>query len=252
MTIDWWTLGLQAVNFLILVWLLTRFLYRPVRRIIEQRKALVDKARDEAEKAKADAEAARQSYEEERARLPGERQEMLKKAHDELEEDRKKILGAAKDDADKMLAAAEASIEDQRREAIKGIKQDVSHLAGTLAGRILSASASGSLHDVFLEKIEARFNALPEEERDRLVKDLAEEGAALTVVTATDLAADERGHWTERLAKTLSVGNKPDFRADPAIIGGAELHFPHAVLRFTWADQLETAEKELTSDESDQ
>ena len=60
MTIDWWTLGLQAVNFLILVWLLTRFLYRPVRRIIEQRKALVDKARDEAEKAKADAEAARQ------------------------------------------------------------------------------------------------------------------------------------------------------------------------------------------------
>jgi ATP synthase F0 subunit b len=251
MTIDWWTLGLQAVNFLILVWLLTRFLYRPVRHIIEQRKALVDEARDQADKAKADADAERKRYEEERAKLPAERQDMLKKAHDELDEDRKKILGAAKDEADKLLASAKTSIEDQRREALKGVKSDVAGLAGTLAGRLLSASAGGSLNGVFLDHIEAEYKALAEEERARLIKDLSEEVATLTVVTAKDLSPDDRSRWSERLGKMLGVAAKPDFKTDAAIIGGAELHFPHAVLRFTWADQLKTAEKELTGDGSD-
>jgi F-type H+-transporting ATPase subunit b len=252
MTIDWWTLGLQAVNFLVLVWLLTRFLYRPVRRIIEQRKALVDEARNEAEKAKADAEAAHQRYEEERAKLPVERQEMLKKVHDELEEDRKNILGSAKGEAEKLLAAAKASIEDQRREALKGVKTDVATLAGVLAGRILGGSAVGSLNDVFLDRVEAEVDKLPEEERERLIKDLGEEGATLTVVTAGDLGSDDRCRWSDRLAKILGPGVKPDFKTDAGIIGGAELHFPHAVLRFTWADQLKAAEKELVGDGSDQ
>jgi F-type H+-transporting ATPase subunit b len=37
MTIDWWTLGIQAVNVIILVWLLARFFWRPVAAMIEQR-----------------------------------------------------------------------------------------------------------------------------------------------------------------------------------------------------------------------
>ena len=37
MKIDWWTLGLQAVNVLILVWLLSRFLFKPVAAIIAER-----------------------------------------------------------------------------------------------------------------------------------------------------------------------------------------------------------------------
>jgi F-type H+-transporting ATPase subunit b len=252
MTIDWWTLGLQAVNFLILVWLLTRFLYRPVRRIIEQRRALVDDARSAAEKAETDAEAEIKRYEEERAKLPGERLDMLKKAHDELEQDRKKILGTAKDEADELLAAAKTSIEDQRREALKDVKSDVAKLAGALAGRILSASAGGTLNDACLEHIQAEIKALKKEERDRLVEDLSKEGATLTVVTAAELAPDERGRWSERLAKILGVPNTPVFKIDAAIIGGAELHFPHAVLLFTWADQLKAAEKDLVSDGRDQ
>lgn len=39
MTIDWWTLGLQTVNVLVLVWILARFLFRPVARIIADRQA---------------------------------------------------------------------------------------------------------------------------------------------------------------------------------------------------------------------
>ena len=56
MQIDWWTLGLQAVNFLVLVWLLQRFLYKPVMRLIERRRQNVEKAFAEAEDARRKAE----------------------------------------------------------------------------------------------------------------------------------------------------------------------------------------------------
>ena len=250
MTVNWWTIALQAINFLVLVWLLTRFLYRPVRRIIEERKALVDQARAEAEKAKSDAETARRHYEEEKAKLTSERQAMLKKTHDELEEDRKKILGAAKAESDKILTAAKASIEDERRDAVQKIKSDVASLAAALAGRLLAASAAGSLSDVFLDTIEAKLKSLPEQERERLMKDLAGKDARLSVVTAAALAADEQKRWSERLSKIFGSTVKLTFRADPEIIGGAKLDFPHASLGFTWADQLQAAETDLLGDES--
>ena len=81
MQISWWTLALQAVNFLVLVWLLQRFLYKPVRDILEKRKALATQALDAAAKAKSEAEAERKRYQEERGALVAERQEMLEAAN---------------------------------------------------------------------------------------------------------------------------------------------------------------------------
>ena len=48
MHLDWWTIGLQTVNFAILVWLLQRFLYKPVLRMIDARKAEIDQQYDDA------------------------------------------------------------------------------------------------------------------------------------------------------------------------------------------------------------
>ena len=83
MQIDWWTLALQAVNFLVLVWLLWRFLFRPVKRVIEERKKLADEAFEKAAKKESEAETARARYEEREAALADERQEMLKRLHQE-------------------------------------------------------------------------------------------------------------------------------------------------------------------------
>ncbi len=49
MKIDWWTLFLQTVNFLLLVWLLQHFLYKPVRAVFEKRRKLAEQALNKAE-----------------------------------------------------------------------------------------------------------------------------------------------------------------------------------------------------------
>ena len=61
MQIDWWTLLFQIINFLVLIWLLKRFLYHPVQRVLQQRRELVHAATAEAQHSQAQAEAARSS-----------------------------------------------------------------------------------------------------------------------------------------------------------------------------------------------
>jgi len=250
MQIDWWTLALQAVNFLVLVWLLWRFLYRPVREVIERRKQLAERAFADADNQKGEAEAARRGFEEGRAGLAQERQDMLKKIHEELEVDRRKALEEARDKANELLEAARESIGQEREAALTEIREQVAALAVELASGLLGKAGSSASSGVFLEQLERQLKDMPADERERLQKDLAADNARLMVVTAAPLTPEEREQWSDRLSAGLGQREKTDFATDPEILGGAELRFPHAVLKFTWADQLRKAKELLRRDDA--
>ncbi len=59
MELDWSTFLLQIINFLVLVWILNRFLYQPVMKVIAERKAAVEKTLADSERARAEARALR-------------------------------------------------------------------------------------------------------------------------------------------------------------------------------------------------
>ena len=250
MQIDWWTLALQAVNFLVLVWLLWRFLYRPVREVIEKRKELAEQAFADADKHKLEADAARQRFEEDRAALAQERQDLLKKIHEELESERRKVLEEAREKADELLHAASESIADERKAVLAEIREQVAELAEELASDLLRKTESNGSSGLFLERLERQLEDLPADERERLQKDLAADGARLMVVTAAPLTPADQDRWADRLAACLGECDKTDFTTDPEILGGAELRFPHAVLKFTWEDQLRKAKELLRRDET--
>ena len=91
MTIDWWTIGLQTVNAAILIWLLARFLFRPVTRMIADRQAATDAAFDQAEAARAEARAARDEAAAARESLAAERNSLMAQAREEAEREKKRL-----------------------------------------------------------------------------------------------------------------------------------------------------------------
>lgn len=250
MRIDWWTLVLQAVNFLVLVWLLSRFLYRPVKKIIEKRKALAEEAFTAAAAREREAEAARRRLEEAHAGLSRERQNLLRQVHEELESERRMILEEAKGKAETILQEARESLAGEREAVLTEVREQVAAMAVDLASSLLRQSGPHADSAVFLEQLEGQLADMAEDERERLLKDLESPNARLRVVTATPLSPQERRQWNERLSARLGLADKTDFTTDPEILGGAELHFPHAVLRFTWADQLSRAKEVLQRDEA--
>ena len=62
------------------------------------------------------------------------------------------------------------------------------------------------------------------------------------------MAAKEQKRWAERLETVLGHAVSAKFTADLEILGGAEVHFPHAVLKFTWADELRKAKARIGRD----
>jgi len=245
MQISWWTLALQVVNFLVLVWLLQRFLYRPVREILERRRQLSTQALAAAEKAQKEADAARQHYEQARAALVEERRAMLDDAHRTIEAERAKLLEEARQEARKIVETAHTSIADERAKTLEGLEADVASLAVKLAGKLLGNLGGAIAGDVFLDRTETALKQLPDSERRRLEGDLTTNGARVTVVTAAPLVAKEQKAWQDRLEGSLKRPLQLAFDVDPKLIAGAAIHFPHVVVSFTWAQQLKEAEQAL-------
>ncbi len=110
MRIDWWTLGLQTVNVLILVAILARFLFRPVIAIMAERQAAATKALGDAETAKTRAIAAREAAQAESAKIAAARDAVLRLAAEDANALREAALAAAKEDADQVRTAAETEM----------------------------------------------------------------------------------------------------------------------------------------------
>jgi F-type H+-transporting ATPase subunit b len=117
----------------------------------------------------------------------------------------------------------------------------------TIARRLLAEAGDGSLDQAFLERALARLQDLTERERSALVDRLAD-GAAVQVVTATRLETEGRASFSRRLHALLGTDLDVQFADDPALLAGAELHFPHTVLRHNWRDSLREIEEDLKRD----
>ena len=98
--IDWFTVFAQAVNFLILVWLLKRFLYKPILHAIDEREKGIAAQLAEAEAKKAEAQKERDDFQHKNETFDKERAALLKKATDEANAERQRLLDQARKDAE--------------------------------------------------------------------------------------------------------------------------------------------------------
>src|SRR5450432_2061894 len=104
MLIDWFTVAAQAINFLILVWLLKRFLYKPILDAIDEREKGIAAQLAQAEAKKAEAQKEQGDFQDKNEAFDQERASLLKHATDEAKAERQRLLDEARNDADELRA----------------------------------------------------------------------------------------------------------------------------------------------------
>lgn len=226
MTLDWWTLGLQTVNVLILVWILARFLFRPVAKIIADRQAAAHAALDEAEAARLEADAARRAAEAERADVARSRAALLEQARKAAEDEKRRLLDEASASADKARAETRADLDRMRRDARAEIADEAGALATDIAARLIARLPDTARIDGFIDTLAEAVRALPDSARAGIGAD-----GPVTLRAARALTRDERAHLDDALAAALGRPVALDVTADPALLAGLELDTPHAVVR---------------------
>lgn len=244
MRVDGWTLLLQVINFLVLVWLLRHFLYRPVLAVIAERQAATERVRTQAETARQEADGLRHGLEETRAGLAGERDRLLIAARVQAEAERAALLDRARAEADRLLADARGRLEEERRQALAGLRRQAAALGSEVAGRLLRTAGGNGLDHRFLDAACRCVEDLPEVRRHALADGASPVPVRLLTATPLDPAP-----WQTRLTAALGRPVALAVTEDPGLIAGVELHFPHTVLRHSWKQALAEAMEELTRDD---
>jgi F-type H+-transporting ATPase subunit b len=242
MQIDWWTLALQTINVVILIWILSRFLFTPVANILKQRQEAAQKLLDDARALKLAAAAEHEKAAEETARITASRSEALKAAAAEAEAQKSAILTAARSDADQLRADARASIERLRKNDAIELGDRASRLAVDIAAKLLGRLREETRIAGFLDGLADGVAALPEATR----ASMGANGSSLRIKTARALTKAEAQACRSKLAEALGRPVQIDVETDPSLIAGLEIETPHAVVRNSFRADLDRIASELT------
>ena len=246
MHLDWWTLALQTVNVLILVWILGRFFFRPVAAIVARRQEEANRLLADAEAERRQAEQARIKAEKASADVDARRLELLDEARKAAMAEKARLAEAASEEAAKTRAAAVAATERDRAEAEAALLQHAGELSLTIARRLLERLRPETAVTAFTEGLCREIRALPSEMRTGL--SAASAGEPLELWSSSDLPDEHKRFIRERLAEALGFDPTLDFHRDEGLLAGLELRGPTIVVRNNWRSDLDRIREELARD----
>lgn len=155
--VDALKLGFQVLNFLLLLYLLNRFLFKPVLARLDERRTRIEKGLEDAEAAARDRELARAEREAAVAEARREAQAMIGRASKIAEDSRTEILAEARAEAEKVTARARDQINAEKEKAIAELRATVADLALDAAAKLVRAEMTDAtqrrLVDDFLAEV---------------------------------------------------------------------------------------------------
>lgn len=223
MLIDWFTVVAQLVNFLILVWLLKRFLFKPITNAIDAREKRIATELANAEAKKTEAEKERVAFEQKNKDFDQQRAALMNKATEDAKAERTRLLDDAGKDADRLRATQAAALKnDQTR-----LGSEITHTAAVqvidIARRALSDLATVSLEERVGEVFTRRLRALNEKDKESLGVALKTSAEAAWVRSTFDLPAEQKAAIQNALNETFSAVIRVQFQTRPDSICGIEL-----------------------------
>jgi len=246
MQIDWWTLGLQTINALVLIWLLSRFLFHPIAAIIAERKAAATELLGEAEAAKAAARAHEEETKSAQAEIAASRAATIRAAAEEANAEREAVLAAARAETERLRVDALAEIERTRKAGRRADAERAGLLAVDIARRLFERMPRESTVAGFMDGLVETVAALPEEAR----ADFCRRGEA-TLIAPRPLSRDEEAVCRTALARALGHALTLKINVDPSVLAGLELENEHASVRNSFRADLSRIAAELSRPEDD-
>ena len=145
-----------VINILVLFGGLWFVLFKPVRKILDERQAEADREYNEAKEKQAEADALKEQYDASMATLEEDRRQVLSEARTKADSEYQRIVGHAEDQAREITDRAVAEAENQKKKILKSAEEEIADMVVTAAGKV-AGSAGGAdfdraLYDDFLAK----------------------------------------------------------------------------------------------------
>ncbi|NLG66538.1 MAG: F0F1 ATP synthase subunit B [Actinobacteria bacterium] len=239
MLIDWFTVVAEIVNFLILLWLLKRFLYKPILNAMDKREATIAAREHEATTALQQGRQQQERYEVLLNEISSDREEILAEAHRSAEQRRAELTQIAADDVAAMEARWKESVERQREAFARTLAQRAGDQICSIARLALADLAGTDLERHIVGVFIQRLHALPEATRRRIVDTVRKSNYRITITSSFDMDAEQRREIQSTLNELVGREVNIAFEASPDVICGIDLRAHEYKLAFSLGDYLE-------------
>jgi len=246
MQINWFTVIAQVINFLVLVWLLKRFLYKPILKAVEDREKKITSQVKDADHLKAEAKKEQDDFIKKNTDFDQQKKELMDKAVADANTQRQKLFDEVKDAANKLNTKLEtASKEKQHTENLEIAKRTQTEVFA-IARKALSELASVSLEELSVETFIKRMKDLKDEEKQKLIEAFKSDENTILVRSAFDLPVKQQDDISKAVDAVLETKTPLQFKTTPDIISGIELTINGYKLAWSFSEYLHSLEKNVS------
>jgi len=239
--IDWLTVIAQIVNFLVLVWLLRRFLYQPVIEAMERREQRIADRLKVAEHREQAAGEKMREYENKRLELEQAREQRLSEAEEAAEEKRKAMLAEIRKEMDEKRRQWQAQVEREQQSYLKGLRNSsveaIQQIGRQALARLANTDLEVQIAGVFLRRLES----LDEAPR----KVLQGTQGPICVNSAFDLDARTKGRITRTIHEQIDESVEVEYSRSTDLLCGIELKADGHQIGWTLADYLDHLDERM-------
>lgn len=223
MLFDWFTVGAQTLNFLILVWLMKRFLYQPVLDAIDAREKRIALALADAALKQAAAQKEQGEFQAKNVAFDRQHSEMLVKAREEAAIERQRLLEEARQAAHGLGVKQKDALASELQRLHQDIARQSRDEVFAVAHKVLADLAGTTLEAQMAEVFARRLRALDSDGKAGLAKALQASPGPVLVRSAFELLPAQQAALQQALRETLAADQSMCFELAPELINGIEI-----------------------------
>lgn len=243
MLIDWFTVGAQALNFLVLVWLMKRYLYQPVLKAIDAREKRIAAQIADAASRETTAKQEKEEFQRKNAEFDQQRAAVLGKVADEAKAERQRLIEEARKAADALSAKRDELLRSDAKNLHDSIARRTQEEVFAIARKTLADLAGVSLEERMATVFASRLQGMDDADRVRLGEALKNSAEPALIRSAFELPQEQRAVLQQAIHVTFSADIPLRFEMAPGIVSGIELSAGGQKVAWSIAGYLATMEQ---------
>lgn len=239
MSIDFFTLCAQIINLLILLFLLKKFLYLPILKVLEDRKKLLENEYKVAEIARKKAEVLEKNAQEKYSEIEHEKQKILAQSHEKAHALEQKLTTEAEQEFKKARQQWKNKLISEQNNFDLALQNLIAEYFQKFATGALDQMADISLNELFLNKLMQKISAQKQDKKSEFVRDFLVSGE-LELVSAENFDTKTKQRFKDFIQKEFMLTENPkiNFSTDKNLICGVVLKNKEQMIEWNLAEYI--------------
>jgi F-type H+-transporting ATPase subunit b len=246
--LDGATLLFQIINFLVLLWLLNRFLFRPLRQKLGERRTTISDTLQNARDQEVEAAQLRKMWEERQRQAELQAEEILQQAQREAEERRAELLEEARMQMDRLMEDMRSDLERQRDELLAVSYDDILDAIINVSGNVVQSVTTRRTHDDLVTNFAASIFQMPQSEVEEYRQLMAGRVPTAFVTTPVPLTPDQTRTLADTLSSLIDRRIELQVQVEPELVAGLQVRLADKLIDNSVRNQLNRIRERVRKD----